>query len=396
MQATSNSLEAVRKAAQGEVGTAGGGFFKRDGIIYRRWTPPGLDEGEASIDQLVLPASCRKAVLQLAHAIPLAGHMGRKKTAQRILARFYWHNVFKDAAEICRTCKECQKTALGKKTFAPLIPLPTIEEPFQRIAMDLVGPLICEILTDQGSNFISQLLAEVYRLLHIQPIKTSPYHPQTDGLVKRFNQTLKAMLRRTAWDEGKDWDKWVPYLLFAYREAPQSSTGFSPFELVYGRQIRRPLDIFKETWETSKKSKESIISYVLSMQEKLSEMSELARENLTKAQKRQKRWYDENARERRFEPGDQVLVLLPTETSKLLAQWHRPYPVLRRLSAVNYEVDMYDKKKRRQIFHINMLRKWYTHSAASLLVEDLSADPHDEIPLWREDPDSDKDQPVII
>ena len=96
------------------------------------------------------------------------------------------------------------------------------------------------------------------------------------------------MLRKTAQDEGKDWDKWVPYLLFAYREVPQSSTGFSPFELVYGRQVRGPLDILKETWETSKKSSESVISYVLSMQEKLLEMSELAKENLAKAQKRQK------------------------------------------------------------------------------------------------------------
>ena len=73
-----------------------------------------------------------------------------------------------------------------------------------------------EILTDQGSNFTSQLLTEVYRLLHIQPIRTSPYHPQTDGLVERFNQTLKAMLRKTADKEGKDWDKWVPYILFTY------------------------------------------------------------------------------------------------------------------------------------------------------------------------------------
>ena len=96
-----------------------------------------------------------------------------------------------------------------------------------------------EILTDQGSNFTSQLLAEVYRLLHIQPIKMSPYHPQTDGLVERFNQTLKAMLRKTAQDEGKDWDKWVPSLLFAYREVPQSSTGFSPFKLTNGWNSRR-------------------------------------------------------------------------------------------------------------------------------------------------------------
>ena len=72
-----------------------------------------------------------------------------------------------------------------------------------------------EILTDQETNFTSNLLAEIYRLIHIKPIKTSPYHPQTDGLVERFNQTLKAMLQKAATEEGKDWDKVVPYVLFA-------------------------------------------------------------------------------------------------------------------------------------------------------------------------------------
>ena len=252
-----------------------------------------------------------------------------------------------------------------------------------------------EILTDQGSNFTSQLLSEVYRLLHIQPIRTSPYHPQTDGLVERFNQTLKAMLRRTANEEGKDWDKWVPYLLFAYREVPQSSTGFSPFELVYGHQVRGPLDVLKESWENSSKSNESVVSYVLSIQEKLAKMSELARGNLAKAQQRQKRWYDENARERQFEPGDQVLVLLPTETSKLLARWHGPYPVLRRISPVNYEVNTYDKKKHHRIFHVNMLRKWHAPSAVNLLAEDVTEDEQDEILLWDKDLGLIEDQPVI-
>ena len=80
-------------------------------------------------------------------------------------------------------------------------------------------------------------MKEVYVLLGIKPIRTSPYHPQTDGLVERFNQTLKAMLRRMAQDE-KDWDKLVPFVLFAYREVPQASTGFSPFELMFGRMVR--------------------------------------------------------------------------------------------------------------------------------------------------------------
>ena len=96
-----------------------------------------------------------------------------------------------------------------------------------------------EFLTDQGSNFTSQLLVEVYRLLHVNAIRTSPYHPQTDGVVERFNQTLKGMLRKTACEEGKDWDFYIPYVLFAYREVPQETTGFSPFELLYGWEVRR-------------------------------------------------------------------------------------------------------------------------------------------------------------
>ena len=153
-----------------------------------------------------------------------------------------------------------------------------------------------EILTDQGSNFMSKLLAELYRLLHIHSIRTSPYHPQTDGLVERFNQTLKSMLRKTVTEEGKNWDTLIPYLLYAYREVPQASTGFSPFELLYGCSVRGPLDILRESWEAQEQSKESVVSYVIATQEKLKTMAELVKENLEKAQKSQKAWYDKSAR----------------------------------------------------------------------------------------------------
>ena len=101
-----------------------------------------------------------------------------------------------------------------------------------------------EILNDQGANFMSALLKALYKRLNIKSIRTSPYHPQSDGLVERFNQTLKAMLRKFVSENNHNWDKDLPYLLFAYREVPQASTGFSPFELLYGRSVTRGRIIF--------------------------------------------------------------------------------------------------------------------------------------------------------
>ena len=185
-----------------------------------------------------------------------------------------------------------------------------------------------EILTDQGSNFTSHLLVELYRLLHVHPIRTSPYHPQTDGLVERFSKTLKETLRKTVTDGGKDWDRMIPYLLFAYREVPQSSTGFSPFELLYGRDVRGPLDVLNETWEAGARSDEAVLSFALETQERLKAMADLVKENLEKSQEKQKHWYDKGARVRQFEVGNPVLVL-PTTTDKLLAQWQGPYLVVK-------------------------------------------------------------------
>ena len=312
----------------------------------------------------------------MAHEITLAVHLGKEKTRQRILRRFYWPTLYKDVEDYCRSCVVCQKSASRAVPVAPLVPLPIISEPFSRVAMDIVGPLprsksgnkyilvLCEyatrypeavplrridakhvaeelikifarvgvpedILTAQGSNFMSKLLSELYSLQHIHSIRTSPYHPQTDGLVERFNKTLKSMLRKAVDTKGKNWDTLIPYLLFAYREVPQASTGFSPFELVYRRNVRGPLDVLREAWEGIQLMDESVASYVLATQEKLKAMSDLVQENVARAQDGQKRWYNRRARMRQFEAGDPVLVLLPTAASKLLAQWQGPYQVVK-------------------------------------------------------------------
>jgi len=173
-------------------------------------------------------------VLYLAHSHLLGAHLGVEKTYDRILGRFYWPGVKRAVQDYCRSCRECQKTAPKVQYQNPLIPLPLIDVPFQRVAMDIIGPLpkssrghryilvvmdyatrypkavplrtasakavakelflLCsrvgivkEVLTDQGSCFMSRVMKEMCKLLKVSQIRTSVYHPQTDGLVERFN-----------------------------------------------------------------------------------------------------------------------------------------------------------------------------------------------------------------
>ena len=412
LQVEDPTLEDTRRMVNGDEETKPGvRYEERDGLLYRV-----VGTVEDRREQLVLPAACRRDVLRLAHTVPMGGHLGQKKTTDRVLKRFYWPGVFQDIKQYCRTCPACQRTA-GKRYVpkARLVSLPVVGTPFSRVAMDIVGPLeksrrgnkyilvVCdyatrypeafplksidaetvaeklvelmsrvgvpdEILTDQGSNFTSQLLAGIYGLLHVKGIKTSPYHPQTDGLVERFNGTLKNMLRRCTSKNPRDWDILLPYLLFSYREVPQESTGFSPFELLFGRAVRGPLDILKESWEGKGDYSEDVITYVIEMRSRLEEMSVLAQENLKKSQVKQKTWYDRRARDRVFKEGDKVLVLLPSSTHKLSAEWQGPYQVVRRMGAVNYEIKVGGPRKKMKIFHVNMLRQWHEAVDTGFLV----------------------------
>ncbi|PIK59722.1 hypothetical protein BSL78_03385 [Apostichopus japonicus] len=135
--------------------------------------------------------------------------------------------------------------------------------PLQRIETERVAEALIEIfsrvgvpeeiLSDMGTQFTSDLMKEVGRLLSLKQMNTSPYHPMCNGLVEKFNGTLKRMLRRMCSERPSDWDRYLPALLFAYREAPQESLGFSPFELLYGRTVRGPLCILKELWTDFRK-----------------------------------------------------------------------------------------------------------------------------------------------
>ena len=104
-----------------------------------------------------------------------------------------------------------------------------------------------EILTDQGSVFMGRLTKQLCRLLNVKQLRTSPYHPQTDGCLECWHGSLKNMLRKCN-ERKKELDNILKYFLFAYRTPPHANTGFSPFEVVLGRPVRGPLDVVKEGW----------------------------------------------------------------------------------------------------------------------------------------------------
>ena len=112
----------------------------------------------------------------------------------------------------------------------------------------------------------------------------------------------------------------VDPLLFAVREVPQASTGFSPFKLLYGRRPRGVLDLIKETWEERSSDSKNEIQYVMDLRAKLHSLGVMSREHLHQAQENQKRLYDRGTRLSDLTTGDKVLVLLPTSSTKLLAK----------------------------------------------------------------------------
>lgn len=167
-----------------------------------------------------------------------------------------------------------------------------------------------------GGCFLSTLIYELYRLLGITKINTTAYHPQSDGMVERLNRTLIAMLSKTAREDPRTWDLRLPYVLFAYRTSPHESTQATPFKLMFGREALLPTD---ELLVPPGQCRELFVgTYIDELMERMSDAWRLARENIAKAQARQKKNFDKRAREPQFEVGDRVMLHMPaTKTGPL-------------------------------------------------------------------------------
>ena len=386
-------------------------IFYKDGVLMRSYHPPNLSDSDtwSVFNQIILPDTVREAVIGLAHD-GLAGHLGVKKTYKKILTDYYWPGMKKHVQEYLKTCKICQLVGKPNKVIppAPLQPIPIVSEPFEKIVVDCVGPLpktkkgnqylltvMCSAIrypeafplkdikakqivkhllhlftqvgipkvlqTDQGSNFTSDLMTQVLKELNVHKITSTAYRPQTQGCLERFHQTFKSMLRKYCLEFNREWDENIDFLLFAVRECPQESLGFSPFELLYGRQIRGPLKILKDSWFTDvfDHSSRTVAEYINSLKLKLAEVRSFALDNMKTSQSKMKINFDKCAKDRTFNVGDKVLLHLPLPGSPLKGKYTGPYNISQKLSKINYVIDTPDQRRHSRVVHINQLKPYF-------------------------------------
>uniref|UniRef100_A0A3B3BUU0 Gypsy retrotransposon integrase-like protein 1 n=1 Tax=Oryzias melastigma TaxID=30732 RepID=A0A3B3BUU0_ORYME len=397
-------------------------YFLDNDLLMRRWSD-GPENKDGVVYQVVVPTGYRNKVLSLAHDHPWSGHMGINKTYDRILRHFFWPGLKADVVRYCKTCHECQIAGKPNQVIppAPLRPIPAIGEPFQRVIIDCVGPLpktrmgnqflltvMCaatrfpeaiplrkitapvitkalvkfftvfglptEVQSDQGTNFKSRVFAQALKSLGIKHVTSSPYHPESQGALERFHQTLKAMLRKHCCDSEKTWDDSIPFVLFAAREAVQSSLGFSPAELVFGHEVRGPLKMLKETLISPTKEIKSVPEYVAKLRARLQQACSLARNNLASSQVRMKRHYDKQAVVKSFECGEKVLVLLPKPGSALSTKFSGPYVVEKRLSSTDYLIRTPERRRGTRVCHVNMLKPYHIREVQNQPSQDANSE----------------------
>ena len=214
-----------------------------------------------------------------------------------------------------------------------------------------------QLHSDQGRQFESRLITEICKLLQIKKTRTTPYHPQSDGLVERFNRTLLAMLATCAKDNPLDWEKHLRKVVMAYNTSVQASTGYTPFFLMFGRQARIPVDVL---YGAPNNTTQSPSMYASTLRKQMNKAFALARKHSLLKHSRQKEIYDRKVHGKPYQKGDYVWLHSPMGkrevSKKLYHPWSGPYKVVKKLSEANYRIEQLKGRRIRKIVHFDRLK----------------------------------------
>ena len=395
-------------------------FFvnQADKLLYRKTQMTGFN-----IHQLVLPKEKRSEIMTLAHDTFEGGHFANKKTLLRIQSHFWWPSIAKDVQAYTQSCKHCQ---LGRRvTTFDRIPISAVLRPplFASIlSLDLIGPIepassrghkyilsvvdhttkwpeisclksatareTCDallpifarigvpttIISDNGSNFIAELTKELYKVLRIELRTSSPFHPEGNSIAERWNASLKKLLRIvTTSDKPRQWDKQIVYLLWSFRTSVHSTLGVSPYQMVYGKLPSGPLSILKNSMSGTQHGhlpvRKNAQEYCKELKENLELAQSIATETCLSTQRQYTDYYNRHCKDKHFEPGDDVIILFPDSSNKLLTQFQGPGKIHTKLSEYSYLVEMPNGAIRR--LHANKIRKYHSRvNSVGIIFED--------------------------
>lgn len=317
----------------------------RDGVLYRKW----VDHGRP-VYQLVLPRRFRQRALQGIH--DEVGHLGAERALQLAGARFFWPGMSKDIEEKCLRCERCFRGKAVPQKAAPMesitttypvelicmdylslepdsrytrnilvitdhftkfsVAVPTRDQKARTVAKTLWENFIVHygfpsrLLSDQGRDFESRTIKELCSVIGATKVRTTPYHPRGNP-VERFNRTLLGMLGTLEDKDKQHWRDFVKPLVHAYNCTRNYTTGYSPYELMFGRQPRLPVDfILAISPDTGNPQTHS--EYVKNLRQRLQESYSLATESAQKSRDRNKVRFDKKVRAAGLLVGDRVLV----------------------------------------------------------------------------------------
>ncbi|XP_072569287.1 uncharacterized protein [Paramormyrops kingsleyae] len=317
----------------------------KNGVLYRKRTL-----GDSTTYQLVLPFDLRAIAMESLH--DNMGHMGIERTLDLIRSRFYWPRMATDVENKVRTCSRCVCRKALPERAAPLVNI-QVTRPLELVCMDFLSLepdrsntkdilVITDFFTkyavavptpnqkartvakslwenfivhygvpeklhsDQGPDFESKTIKELCDIVGVKKVRTTPYHPRGNP-VERFNRTLLGMLGTLKSHEKAHWKDFVKPLVHAYNCTKHETTGFTPYELMFGRQPRLPVDLIFNT-SVSHDSPKFHSQYVQSLKTHLQESYKLAQKNAAKTAERNKVHFDRRVTESTLEEGDRVLV----------------------------------------------------------------------------------------
>ncbi|GFU74545.1 retrovirus-related Pol polyprotein from transposon 412 [Trichonephila clavipes] len=344
----------------------------RNGVLYRKFES---EDGKTFIWQLVLPRSRIPEVLKELHGSPTGARKGPKIRSRGKLHRYNVGAPFERIA--FDILGPLRRTASGNMYLLVVIDyftkwpgsVPHSGSGSPQRSGDCSAALDIEILGTSSTSFRSGKkfrlcgIEGVCELLGIDKTKTTPLHPQSDGMVERFNRTILNNLSLMVSKNQQDWDQKVPLFLLAYRSAVQETTGCSPSQMLFGQDLRLPCDLlFGRPPDTPSSPEE----YVQNLQARFEDVHNLARERINLRTEKMKTRYDTKATGHQFKEGDKVWFYNPTRrkglSPKLQSHWDGPYTILKIINDVVIRIRKSTNSKPR-VVHYDRLAPYYGHNS---------------------------------